>query len=93
MFFKASQVDPALMVSARDLHNIGSSAAGVTYAKDFGARKQDMNINILDMPERNLIPAWETCMGNTLRAKVALEDEIAKAMRSNVSLPLWCSVA
>lgn len=75
------------MVSAQDLHKIGSSATGVTYAKDFGARKQDMNINILDMPERNLIPAWEACIRNTLRAKVAVEDEIAKAARSNVSLP------
>ncbi|KAF9466703.1 hypothetical protein BDZ94DRAFT_1212162 [Collybia nuda] len=77
------KVDPALMVSARDLNNASPSSTGTTYAKDFGARKQDMNIKILDMPERNLIPAWEACIRNTLRAKVAVEDEVEKGMKSN----------
>jgi ubiquitin carboxyl-terminal hydrolase L5 len=83
-----SQVDAALLVSARDLHDVGSSAVGTTFAQDFGARKMDMSIKVLNMPERDLIPAWETCIRNTLRAKVGVEDEVAKAKRSNVSPPL-----
>jgi len=49
----------------------------------------DKEMAILDMPERDLPGAWEACVQAAMRAKFAVEDEIAKSMREHVScLPL-----
>jgi ubiquitin carboxyl-terminal hydrolase L5 len=42
---------------------------------------------ILDMPERDLIGAWEACVRASIPAKVAVEDEVAKSIREHVSDP------
>lgn len=44
--------------------------------------EQDMHI--LDMPERNLTSALETCLQNAAEAKRAVEEEVATAKRANV---------
>jgi len=45
----------------------------------------ERDLEIMNMPERDLIPAWERCVQNALRAKVTVEDEVAKGIRANVS--------
>ncbi|KAJ7505155.1 cysteine proteinase [Mycena galericulata] len=60
-----------------------SSAPGRTYAPDFGARRMARDIEIMEMPERALVGAWERCVRDAIKAKVALEDEVTKAMREN----------
>ncbi|EPQ53143.1 cysteine proteinase [Gloeophyllum trabeum ATCC 11539] len=54
-----------------------------SFASDFGARKQEKQVAVLELPERSLLGAWETCMREMIRAKVAVEEEFAKAKREN----------
>ncbi|KAJ7147113.1 cysteine proteinase [Mycena crocata] len=61
----------------------GSSAPSRTYARDFGSRRMTRDMEILEMPERSLIGAWERCVQDAIRAKVAVEDEITKATKAN----------
>ena len=44
----------------------------------------DRDLKILQMAAKDLVPAWETCVQNGMRAKIAVEDELAKGMRANV---------
>ncbi|KAJ6585148.1 hypothetical protein B0H19DRAFT_1059424 [Mycena capillaripes] len=62
---------------------VGSSAPGRTYAPDFGSRRMDRDLEIMELPERALVPAWEQCVREAVKAKVAVEDEVAKATRAN----------
>lgn len=57
---------------------------GKISAPDFGARKMERELAILDMPERKLVPAWEDCVRAALTAKVAVEEEIEKSRRAQV---------
>lgn len=61
---------------------------GKTFAQDFGARKMDRDLAVMELPEAELVPAWEACVRKANTAKVAVEDELAKAIRSNVSVPM-----
>lgn len=40
------------------------------------------------MAPNDLVSSWETCIQNGMRAKIAVEDELAKGMRANVCLLL-----
>ncbi|KAJ7796158.1 ubiquitin C-terminal hydrolase [Mycena olivaceomarginata] len=62
---------------------VSSSAPGRTFARDFGARRMTRDLEILEMPERALVPAWEQCVRDAVKAKVSVEDEVAKATRAN----------
>jgi len=79
-----TSVDPALYESSksvfvRDLPDQLSTP----YAKDFGSRKMDQDLKILQMSQKDLVSTWETCIQNGMRAKIAVEDELAKGMRAN----------
>ncbi|KAJ7781782.1 cysteine proteinase [Mycena maculata] len=80
-----SLVDSSLLEQARFAFDApaGSSAPGRTYAPDFGARRMARDIEIMEMPERALVGAWERCVRDAIKAKVAVEDEVTKAMRAN----------
>ncbi|KAK7048507.1 ubiquitin carboxyl-terminal hydrolase isozyme L5 [Favolaschia claudopus] len=80
-----SSVDNNLLEQAQFAFEspLGSSAPGRTFAKDFGARRMTRDLEIMEMPERGLVPAWEQCVRDAVRAKVAVEDEVAKATRAN----------
>ena len=54
------------------------------FAPDFGARKMAREMEILEMPERALVTAWEACVRRALEAKVAVEEEVAKAQSAQV---------
>ncbi|RPD58222.1 cysteine proteinase [Lentinus tigrinus ALCF2SS1-7] len=77
------KVDPALLAAATEAFatTLRPSARepGRAFAADFGARKMSKEVAILDMAQRNLVPAWESCVRAALSAKVAVEDEIAKS--------------
>jgi ubiquitin carboxyl-terminal hydrolase L5 len=99
MFIYLMQVDQALLASARnalDTEVSGdgqtSSITGPIYAQDFGVRRLKQDMEIMNMPEKDLIPAWERCMQNVLRAKVAVEDEVTKGIQANVSIEFPSSV-
>ncbi|KAI0086765.1 cysteine proteinase [Irpex rosettiformis] len=75
-----------------DLHDTASSVfqtmvqsqeLGPTFAHDFASRKLEQNMSILEMPQRNLIPAWEKCIRAALTAKVVLDEELSGAIRAH----------
>ncbi|KAJ7176005.1 cysteine proteinase [Mycena filopes] len=80
-----SMVDSNLLEQAQFAFDspVGSSAPGQTFARDFGSRRMSRDMEILEMPERALIPAWEQCVRDALRARVAVEDEVTKATRAH----------
>lgn len=61
------------------------SAPGRIFAQGFGARKMEQDVRVLDMPDRNLGSAWESCVRTALEGKRAVEEEVTAAMRANVS--------
>lgn len=77
-------VDPTLLSSAPTIFSSPLPLdGGLVYAPDFGARKQQRNIEILQMSKEELVRAWEECVRSGMRAKVGLEDEIGKGVRAN----------
>lgn len=65
---------------------------GKVFAQDFGSRKMSKELAILDLPECNLVPAWERCVRDALSAKVAVEEEIEKSQRAQVC-GVWYTLA
>ncbi|KAI0764159.1 cysteine proteinase [Trametes elegans] len=80
------KVDPALLASASEAFattlRTRAQDPGKVFAPDFGARKMEKDLAVLDMPERRLVPAWEECVRAALTAKVAVEEEIEKSRRA-----------
>ena len=70
------QVDPALLASAEEAFATtlrpAAGEPGKVFAADFGSRKMSKEMVILDMPERNLVPAWENCVRNATDEILAL---------------------
>lgn len=67
--------------------SVQSDAPGPLFSQGIGARILEKDMAILDMPERDLIGAWEACVRASIPAKVAVEDEVAKSIREHVSDP------
>ncbi|KAJ7095748.1 ubiquitin C-terminal hydrolase [Mycena belliarum] len=80
-----SQVDANLLEQAEFAFEspLGSSAPGRTYAPDFGARRMTRDLEIMELPERALVREWEQCVRDAIKAKMTLEDEVAKGTRAN----------
>ncbi|KAH9847083.1 cysteine proteinase [Lenzites betulinus] len=82
----ANKVDPTLLASASEAFATTlrprADEAGKVFAPDFGSRKMEKELAILDMAERRLVPAWEDCVRAALSAKVAVEEEIEKSRRA-----------
>ncbi|KZT01927.1 cysteine proteinase [Laetiporus sulphureus 93-53] len=81
----ADKVDQTLYTCAADAFAtcVRPASEGTVFSEDFGSRKMDREIAILDMPARSLPTAWEACVQAALSAKVAVEDEITKAREAN----------
>ncbi|KAG6891833.1 hypothetical protein C0992_003341 [Termitomyces sp. T32_za158] len=43
----------------------------------------DTSLRIQNMPEDDLVPAWEACVRNAVRTNVEVEDELSKATTAN----------
>ena len=85
------QVDPELLASAAEAFATTlrphGEAPGKVFSPDFGARKMEKELAILDMPERKLVPAWEACVRAALSARIAVEEEIEKSRQAQVRNP------
>ena len=57
---------------------------GPTFSADFGSRKMDMEMSMLDMPVRKLLDVWRGCVGLANIARPMVEDEIRAAERAHV---------
>lgn len=77
----ADKVDHTLLASAAEAFttSLRPPSEGKVFSQDFGLRKMNQEIVILDMAARNLPAAWELCVKAAISAKVAVEDEIAKS--------------
>lgn len=82
-----SQVNEGLLSTAEDVFQTSAqpSAPGRTFAPDFGSRKMEKEMEILDMPVRSLPAAWETCIRNAMSIKLSIEDELTRSRNMNVS--------
>jgi len=76
-----SLVDPPLYESSKSTFALHHQSR--PYAKDFGSRRMDRDLQILKMAPSDLDSAWQICIQNGIRAKIAVEDELAKGMRAN----------
>ncbi|KAG6833171.1 hypothetical protein H0H87_010559 [Tephrocybe sp. NHM501043] len=76
-----SKVDPDLLASSQ--HAFTASPGSLTYAVDFGARFMEVSVRVQNMPEAELVSAWEICVQNAIRANINVEDELNKAVRAH----------
>ena len=83
--YHVSKVDSTL-ASARSavFETAPDAALGKTFARDFATRKLKIDLDILDMPKRNLLPEWESCVKAAITAKTVLEEEIWAVMQTHV---------
>lgn len=81
------QVDRVLLAEAATAFetSVQPSTLGRTFAQDFASRKLEREMEILDMPARGLVEAWEGCVKAAIPAKAAVEEEIGTAKRGHVS--------
>ena len=87
MSLKTAQVDPALLAASSESFatSVQPDTPGRLFSQSFGARKLEKDMAILNMPVRSLTGAWEECVRAAMPAKIAVEDEIAKATREHVN--------
>lgn len=57
---------------------------GQKFAPDFASKRIDRDRHILNMDQNALRFAWEQCVSNAMKAKVAVEEEMTKARRDHV---------
>ena len=67
------------------------TSAQLTETREFflqscGLRALEKAMDILNILERKLLGAWEACVNSAMPAKVAVEDEIAKAVQQHMSV-------
>ncbi|KAH9942641.1 cysteine proteinase [Amylocystis lapponica] len=81
----AHAVDPALLASAEEAFAtvLRPAGAGAVFGTDFGARKMERELAVLEMPARGLPGAWEACVRGALPEKIAVEDEVARAREAH----------
>jgi len=82
----SSQVDKSLYDGVTEAFTTSAYPAdnGPTYSQDFGSRKMEKEMAILDMPARNLPAAWEKCVQAAMSVKITIEEEIDKSKNANV---------
>ncbi|KAH9840782.1 cysteine proteinase [Rhodofomes roseus] len=75
------KVNDVLLTSAEEAFatSLRPATEGRVFANDFGSRKLEKDVHILDMAARKLPDAWNACVEAALAAKVAVEEEITKA--------------
>jgi len=75
------------MNSSADVFTTSASFQNPTppiFAPDFGARKMDRHLQIMEIPEGDLPGVWERCIENALSVKTSVEDELEKPRLANV---------
>lgn len=79
----ARKVNPELLSLSVDIFSPNGAAR--TYSPAFAQRRLHRDKEIFDMHETQLISAWESCIGDAITAKVAVDEEISKGAASNVA--------
>ncbi|KAK7696390.1 hypothetical protein QCA50_001044 [Cerrena zonata] len=81
----SEKVNPSLLPAVREIFrtSVQSPEPSHTFATDFGSRKMERDMEILDMPSRNLPTAWDTCVQNAMSIKVSIEEELTKSRKTN----------
>ncbi|KAF9554244.1 cysteine proteinase [Agrocybe pediades] len=79
-----AKVDASLRAAAETAFTIPNHESNKVYANDFASRRMTRDLEIMNMPVSSCIPSWEACIRDAMRAKVAVEDELAKADRAKV---------
>ncbi|PBK62648.1 cysteine proteinase [Armillaria solidipes] len=74
------EVDPSLLSAAE---NVFDGGGGQKFAPDFASKRNDRDRHILNMDQDALRLAWEQCVSNAMKAKVAVEEEMTKARRDH----------
>ncbi|KZT30265.1 cysteine proteinase [Neolentinus lepideus HHB14362 ss-1] len=54
-----------------------------TFVSGFGLRQQNKQMAVLNLQEGHLLSAWEACVREMIKAKVALDEELMKAKREH----------
>jgi ubiquitin carboxyl-terminal hydrolase L5 len=88
----ATQLNTALIDGSGDTFSttlLDSKENGPVYGRSFGFRKMHSDITILGMPQEQLPNLWSDCVRSAASARLAVEDEIVKEMRAEVSLLRW----
>ena len=82
------QVDSVLHDSVTDVFttSVQPPSNGPTFSKDFGSRKMEKELAILDMPARNVSSSWDKCVQSTMSVKLAIEEEVEKSKTAYVSV-------
>ncbi|THH32703.1 hypothetical protein EUX98_g1490 [Antrodiella citrinella] len=82
----SGQVDKALHDGVTETFTTSAHPAsnGPTFSKDFGSRKMEKEIAILDMPVRSVPAAWEKCVQSAMSVKMTIDEEVEKSKNANV---------
>ncbi|KAJ7473495.1 cysteine proteinase, partial [Mycena latifolia] len=78
-----ARVDSRLLDKAKETFDYRAAEPQRTYSVDFGTRRMARDVEILNMPDSELVSAWEQCVTDAARARISLEDEVTKAIREN----------
>ena len=80
------QVDATLADNIADLFSTSaqSSVNGPVFSKSFGSLKMEKELEILNNHSEQLPSAWETCAASAAQAKLAVEEEVTKALQIQV---------
>ncbi|KDQ58012.1 hypothetical protein JAAARDRAFT_34821 [Jaapia argillacea MUCL 33604] len=73
------KVDPQLLLTATQTFKTSAhpnpDSPVPKFMKDFGAKAMAKQMEIMEMPERDLVRRWEECVRKGMEAKVIVEDE------------------
>ncbi|KAL5480317.1 hypothetical protein ACEPAI_1587 [Sanghuangporus weigelae] len=77
-------VDEDLLASSEETFTTRAQPSNPTFAKDFGSRWMDKKRAILDMKVDDLERAWESCVIRALPVKIAVDEEVQKAVNARI---------
>ncbi|KAF9005227.1 hypothetical protein BDQ17DRAFT_1304531 [Cyathus striatus] len=66
-----------------DVVNEESLTKGNAFASNFSSQRMERDVKIMNMSVEDLIPAWESCVKNAMRAKTTVDEELTNAMAFN----------
>ena len=77
-------MDPSLLSENLTTSVNPSSDTSVPFSSSFGLRAMEAQTRILGMDETDRFQEWNTVVREGLRAKIAVQEEIDNAIRTNV---------
>ena len=56
------------------------------FARDAGAQRNATDLRILQLPRDALAGAWETCIARAMEARIAVDEEVQRALSAQVRM-------